>query len=168
MGNPKRPRNPILLMEIPSIKRFVDGPAHSLGPITQLAQQFVQACLARRRNRPSQSGCSYSLLFLLFTSLVLLLFWKIYMFPKLWTVGLYFSHLSEESFPSWLKIQIGKGHSRAYWLLGRWERRKGWGRMKFPPSLPQTSPSTTRSPSNAFLVLPFSPQTLPPLQLPLL
>lgn len=53
MGNPKRPRNPILLMEIPSIKRFVDGPAHSLGPITQLAQQFVQACLARRRDRPS-------------------------------------------------------------------------------------------------------------------
>uniref|UniRef100_A0A914I973 Uncharacterized protein n=1 Tax=Globodera rostochiensis TaxID=31243 RepID=A0A914I973_GLORO len=41
-------RNSIMLLEMPSIKQFVDGPAHSLPPITQLARQFVQACLAKK------------------------------------------------------------------------------------------------------------------------
>jgi hypothetical protein len=34
-----------------SIKKFVDGPAHSLAPIAQLTNKFVESCLTKRKRK---------------------------------------------------------------------------------------------------------------------
>ncbi|KAL3093088.1 hypothetical protein niasHT_022538 [Heterodera trifolii] len=43
-----RTNHAVVLLEMPSIKQFIDGPAHSLPPIAQLTRQFLDVCLARR------------------------------------------------------------------------------------------------------------------------